>query len=261
METPTMEKEQETAKLKKEPEFNNWVRDYYNTEKQEVAKGNYEYFRWFSTPKKQRQFRQTTFSLRHHLSDIKFKNCLDIGCGPGTWTFLLLELSPDAKFTCIDISKEMLAQFKSRVNSQNIKFVVGSFTDFPLKGKYDFIFCSRSIDYMENKQIAIRKLFDLLKSKGKGIIITSPPHPNIVKIKKAMGKKINLQHTKRISVDEMKIRLSQQGFTNIEIYPILFTDSLPEALNEKLFNDNYKKPWNRVSKMFASSYLVKFEKP
>jgi ubiquinone/menaquinone biosynthesis C-methylase UbiE len=251
----------ETSTLKKEQSFNDWVRDFYNSDKQVSAKGNYEHFRWFSTPKKRRQHEQTTQSLTFHLQDIQFKNCLDIGCGPGTWTFLLLDKYKEANFTCLDISKEMLAQFQSRVNNPKINFIVSSFSDFQVQEKYDFIFCSRSIDYMEDKPAVIQKMFDSLDSKGKGIIVTSPPHPTLAKIKQLAGKKINQQHTQRIPVDEMKSLLDKTGFTNIQFFPILFADKLPEALNKSLFNNNYKKPWNTTSKLFASGYLVKFEKP
>ena len=251
----------ETPLVKKEESFNNWVRDFYDSDKQIAVKGDYEHFRWFSTEKKRRQHEQTTRSLKFHLEDINFKNCLDIGCGPGTWTFLLLDKYKEANFTCLDISKEMLAQFQSRVNNEKINFVVSSFSDFQTKEKYDFIFCSRSIDYMENKPLVIKKMFDSLESKGKGIIVTSPPHPTLSKVKQLLGKKINQQHTKRISTDEMNSLLKQTGFTNIKFFPILFGDQLPESLNNYLFNNNYKKPWNLMSKMAASGYIVKFEKP
>jgi len=56
----------------------------------------------------------------------------------------------------------------------------------------------------------------------------------------------------------MNSLLRKNGFVNIEFYPILFSDfkPLPTAL---LFT--YKKPWGLLSKMFASGYIVKFEKP
>jgi len=247
------------SKQKKES-FNDWVRGFYDDKAKNYTRGDYEKFRWFASKKKKRQYYQTTRSLLFHLRNVNFKTCLDIGCGPGTWTFLLLKKYPSSKFTCLDISKEMLTQFKSRVNEKRINFVVSAFTDFKKKEKYDFIFASRSIDYMENKSLVIKKMYDLLNSGGKGIIVTSPPHPTFIKIKKFLGKKLNKQHTQRISVKKMNKLLQEVGFKNIEFSPILFTDSLPEFLNKFLFNLFYKKRWNLISKMFASGYLVKFEK-
>jgi len=71
---------------------------------------------------------------------------------------------------------------------------------------------------------------------------------------------LNKQHTQRISVRKMKKLLQDVGFKNIEFFPILFTDSLPEIFNKILFNLFYKKRWNLIPKLFASGYLVKFEK-
>jgi len=247
------------SKQKKES-FNDWVREFYDDKAKNYTHGDYEKFRWFASKKKKRQYYQTTRSLLFHLRNVNFKTCLDIGCGPGTWTFLLLKKYPTSEFICLDISKEMLMQFKSRVNEKRINFVVSAFTDFKTKNKYDFIFASRSIDYMEDKPLVIKKIYDLLNSGGKGIIVTSPPHSISVKIKKFFGKKLNKQHTQRISVRKMKKLLQDVGFKNIEFFPILFTDSLPEIFNKILFNLFYKKRWNLIPKLFASGYLVKFEK-
>jgi ubiquinone/menaquinone biosynthesis C-methylase UbiE len=247
--------------ITKEKSFNDWIREFYNNDKQQAAKGNYEYFRWFSSEKKRRQYQQTTRSLNYHLSNTTFKNCLDIGCGPGTWTFLLLKRFPQANFTCLDISKEMLSQFQSRINSPRIEFVISAFSDFPLNKKYDFLFSSRSIEYMENKPLVIKKMYDALESGGKGMIVTSPPHEIYTKVKKILGKKENLQHTKRIFIREMYYLLKNAGFKNIRTYPILFADQLPESLNHLLFDNLYKKKWNLLSTLFASGYIVKFDKP
>jgi len=95
---------------------------------------------------------------------------------------------------------------------------------------------------------------------AKAIIITSPPHRIAMKIKKVLGKKIDKNHSQRISVKEMKKILSQNRFKKIEFYPILFSDFLPIP-QKFLFERNYKKQWGTVAKLFASGYLVKFQKP
>jgi len=244
-------------------EFDNWMREFYNKKAKETTKGNYEYYRWFSSKRKRRQYRHTVKSLLFHLRNIEFKNCLEIGCGPGTWTKLLLRKYPDTKFTCLDISKEMIAQFKKAVKSKNknqIKTKVINFLDYDSKEKYDFIFFSRAIEYIPNKARVIEKLYDLMENRGKCILITSPPHPFILSLKKLSGKKVNVQHTQRISVKHLAHLLRKQGFKKIRFYPILFADYL-FVPNTFLFNLLYRKRFGMLSKMFASSYLAKFEKP
>lgn len=241
-----------------EEKFNLWIKEFYDKNKA-LKEGNYEYFRWFSSKKKRVQYKFTTYSLLFHLRDIEFDNCLDIGCGPGTWTKLLLKKYPNAKFTCLDISKEMLNQFKKTNNEKRITFVVDAFTDKNFKNKYDFIISSRSIEYMENKPKVINKIYDLLKENGKGIIVTSPPHPLILNIKRFFGKKINYYHTRRISVKQMRYLLKEAGFKKIKVYPILFSD-FSLVPRKFLFKFLYKKSWGVLSKMFASGYIVKFQK-
>ena len=249
------------SKLLNNHGFNKWIKDFYNNKAKNITRGDYEYFRWFSNKKKIRQYEQTIRSLNFHLRNMEFKDCLDVGCGPGTWTFLLLNKYKEARFTCLDISKEMILQFKKRINESRISFIVSSFIDYDIKKTYDFIFCSRSIDYMENKPLVIKRMYQSLCNGGKGMIITSPPHPKLLKIKKIFGKEINLQHTERISAKEMKALLNENRFINIEFFPILFTDYLPETINKFFFNNFYKRQLNLISKIFTSSYIVKFEKP
>ncbi len=246
--------------MEKDLEFSNWIRNFYNIKAKKISDKGYEYARWFSTKEKSRQYKFSTLSLLYHLRDIEFKNCLEIGCGPGTWTKLLLKKYPRAKFTCLDISREMIKQFKSAIKSKKVKAITNNFLDQKFKEKYNFIFCSRAIEYIPNKQIVIRKIYSLLEPGGKGIIITSPPHPAFLSIKKLLGKKIDFEHSQRISIKEMSRLLRKTGFEKINFYPILFTDSflVPTSF---LFRNFYKKKWGLVSKMLASGYLVKFEKP
>jgi len=241
-------------------EFSSWMRNFYNNKAKVTYGGEYEYNRWLINKIKRKQYRFSIQSYLFHLRDINFKNALEIGCGPGTWTRLLLKRYPEAKITTTDISEEMINQLKKRINDKRVKTKVINFLEFPEKEKFDFIFFSRAIEYIPNKSKVIEKIYNLLESSGKCLIITSPPHPKTVAIKKFFGKKINLQHTQRISVKEMEFLLKKQGFKNIKFYPVLFVDFflVPNSL---LFKFLYKRKWGLLSKMFASSYLVKFEKP
>ncbi len=250
---------QQAFKTSEDREFDNRMRDFYNKKSKNISSQGYEYARWFSSPNKIRQYKFSTRSILYHLREVNLKNCLDVGCGPGTWTKLLLKKYPYAKFTCVDISKEMLQQFRDSIKSKNVKTVESSYLDFDTEEKFDFIFSSRSIEYIPNKPAVIKKFSQQLIKGGKGIIITSPPHLLVLSIKKALGKKIDKEHTKRISVPEMYRLLRKNGFTKIEFYPILFSDFflVPTSF---LFKKFFKKRWGVVSKMFASGYIVKFEK-
>ncbi len=237
----------------------NWMRRFYDIKVGEKIKTDYEYYRWFSTKRKIRQYNFSKKSLLFHLRDITFKDCLEIGCGPGTWTKLLLEKYPGAEFTCLDISKEMIKQFKKKIKNKRVKTIAGDFLYYKFNKKFEFIFSSRAIEYIPNKPKVIEKIYNLLEDKGKGIIITSPPHPTVLRIKRFFGKKTDLEHTQRISVKEIKFLLEKSGFKNVYVCPILFSDFFLVP-NSFLFNLLYKHKWGALSRMFASGYIVKFEK-
>lgn len=240
-------------------EFAEWMREFYNKKAKSVFKGDYECYRWFSTPIKKRQYAFTTLSLLYHLRDIRFKNCLEIGCGAGTWTKLLIKKYPKARFTCLDISKEMIKQFKIKIKSKRVKIIINNFLDQEFKSKYDFIFCSRAIEYIPNKPEVIKKFYELLLPGGNGIIVSSSPHPVFFRIKKLFKRKINLQHTQRISVKDLYKLLKNAGFVNIEFYPILFSE-LKVIPTKRLFKNLYKKKFGILSRIFATGYITKFKK-
>lgn len=253
-------KDSSVNKINEDLEFSNWIRSFYNAKAKDISDKGYEYARWFSTKEKRRQYKFTTISLLHHFKDIDFKNCLEIGCGPGTWTKLLIKKYPNSRFTCLDISKEMIKQFKRNVKSKKVKIIVNNFLDHDFKNKkYDLIFCSRAIEYIPDKRKIISKFYRLMNENGKGIIVTSPPHPIILNIKKAFGKKIDREHTQRISVKRLNELLEKAGFINIKFYPILFIDLLfvPTTF---LFKKLYKKRLGLFSRIFSTSYIVKFER-
>lgn len=251
------------TELKKEDkEFGDWMREFYNKKAKNISDKGYEYARWFGSERKQRQYRHSVQSLLYHMRNIDFKNCLEVGCGPGTWTKLLLKKYPHTTFTCLDISKEMIRQFKENIpERKRVKTLVDNFLDHGFKKEqFDLIFCSRAIEYIPHKVAVIKKFYSLLRDGGKGIIVSSPPHPAFFALKKMFGKKVNVQHTKRISVRNIVYVLRKTGFRNVKAYPILFSDFFLVP-NQILFRMLHKKEWGLLSRMFASSYIITFEKP
>jgi SAM-dependent methyltransferase len=246
--------------MENDAEFGDWMRDFYNRKSKNISDKGYEYARWFSTANKRRQHKFSTMSLLFHLRNVEFNDVLEVGCGPGTWTKLLIEKHPGADFTCLDISEEMLKQFEENVKSARVKTIVNNFLDEDFKKSYDFVFCSRAIEYIPGKKKVVEKFNSLLRPGGKGIIISSPPHPLIFSFKRALGKGVHKEHTQRISVEDLGRFLREAGFKKIEFYPILFSD-FPLVPTGFLFRRFYRRKWGVLARMFASGYIVKFEKP
>jgi len=77
------------------------------------------------------------YALRTILKNIHFDNCLEIGCGTGKNTVWLLTKAKYIK--AVDLSDEMLAIAKSKVNSEHVEFLQADITQ-------PWTFCDRQFD-------------------------------------------------------------------------------------------------------------------
>jgi ubiquinone/menaquinone biosynthesis C-methylase UbiE len=106
------------------------------------------------------------------------RSVLEVGPGPGTWTKILLEANAEAKYTLVDISKEMLGQAQEGLSDRsNVLFVESDLLAFESSKKFDFFFSSRAIEYMPDKHTVCAKISSLLAPGAHGAIITKMPKP------------------------------------------------------------------------------------
>lgn len=88
--------------------------------------------------------------LRETLSTIHFDNCLEIGCGTGKNTVWFIE---NAKhITAVDLSDEMLAKAKEKINSDKVAFKQADITtDWAfINQQYDLINFSLVLEHINN---------------------------------------------------------------------------------------------------------------
>ncbi len=89
-------------------------------------------------------------ALQETLHDINFKSCLEIGCGTGKNTAWLITKAKQV--TAVDLSEEMLAKAKEKINNDNVEFIEADITanwTFA-KEKYDFITFSLVLEHIQN---------------------------------------------------------------------------------------------------------------
>lgn len=65
-------------------------------------------------------------SLQNTLAHIQFDTCLEIGCGTGKNTAWLITKAKE--ITAIDLSEEMLAKAKEKINSETVQFIQADIT-------------------------------------------------------------------------------------------------------------------------------------
>lgn len=89
-------------------------------------------------------------ALQKTLQNINFKTCLEIGCGTGKNTAWLITKAKQV--TAVDLSEEMLAKAKEKINNDNVEFIEADITanwTFAEK-KYDFITFSLVLEHIQN---------------------------------------------------------------------------------------------------------------
>jgi 2-polyprenyl-3-methyl-5-hydroxy-6-metoxy-1,4-benzoquinol methylase len=91
----------------------------------------------------------------------KYKNCLDIGSGPGVHTAIMRE----AGLEVFQLDKY------SETAEYKVDFIAHEFNQ-----KFDVIFCSHVIEHQRNVGLFLDKIFDILSDDGV-LIISAPKHP------------------------------------------------------------------------------------
>ncbi len=112
-------------------------------------------------------------NLSRQICDLKGKKVVDLGCGNGMLTSLLVKKGAKKVFG-IDFSKNMVEIAKKRV--PNAKFVVGNIrhTDFP-SNYFDFALCSLVLDGMRDIGGVLSEINRILKPNGMLILIIRNP--------------------------------------------------------------------------------------
>ncbi len=147
------------------------------------------------------------------------KKILDIGCGVGTLSLYLANKGNSVDG--IDISNNAIKACKDSANilklNKNTNFRVMKFPEQIPNKKFDFILFIEVIEHLENDQLALKKIFTLLK-KG-GIVILSTPSRNAPLYKLGLASKFDKEvgHLRRYTVDELESKCKKVGFEVIEI--------------------------------------------
>jgi SAM-dependent methyltransferase len=95
---------------------------------------------------------------------------LEAGCGVGAQTRLLVKHSPDAVFTCIDISEKSLAsaqKLKDSGSFENVTFQQGNIHSLDFTDEaFDHVFICFVLEHLDDPVAALTELKRVLKSAG-----------------------------------------------------------------------------------------------
>jgi SAM-dependent methyltransferase len=128
---------------------------------------------------KYNEIRTTDYEPIEYLRDLfsKYERCVavDIGCGPGRYALLLLQMMPQLHLTCVDRSRDMIAETKRLLHSANInrfKIARADADDFPLDpNSVDVVFTFNAVHHFILPAF-LREARRVLKKPGLIVIYT-----------------------------------------------------------------------------------------
>lgn len=154
------------------------VAHYFSERQAHDQAYGYEYLRWFRTKRGWLDYRTTYEGITAALQTLPAaERIFEMGTGPGTWTRLLHRAFPSSSLDLLDVSQTMRDEFLSNLGDPGrFKYNVGAFEDFPIpEGTYDLFASFRALEYLPQKDFALRKVRRILKSGGFCIFVTKNP--------------------------------------------------------------------------------------
>jgi ubiquinone/menaquinone biosynthesis C-methylase UbiE len=105
-------------------------------------------------------------ALRTSLADISFDHLLEIGCGTGKNTVWFVEKANH--ITAVDLSEEMLAKAREKVNSSKVEFIQADITKPWAFGKnnFDLVSFSLVLEHIENLDFIFENAAAALRAGG-----------------------------------------------------------------------------------------------
>jgi ubiquinone/menaquinone biosynthesis C-methylase UbiE len=229
-------------------------------------KGGYERWRWMRNTGTRLDYERTKECIVKFFGKSRPLRMLEIGCGPGIWSRIFLKASK--KLDLLDISKGMLDAARDVLGDGKVRYLLGDFQtfEFPESRKYDYIASIRSLEYMDHKPKAIKKMHSLLKKGGKIMIITKSPASELRKKVPLLGivSKTPKLHRDQIRHDELEKMMMDAGFRKVKSHPVvihpffLFRTSLHNEISSRLYRKGHKMRMKKSR--FIESYMTTAEK-
>jgi len=91
---------------------------------------------------------------------------LDIGCGNGWVVRKISQLPNCRKAVGIDKSKTMIKKAKEKKTSENESYFITDLESWKYTGKFDIVFSMESLYYSVPMEIALKKVYRLIKKQG-----------------------------------------------------------------------------------------------
>ena len=151
--------------------------------------------------------------LRENKVFSKIKSVLDIGCGIGEFTKILVQKG--FFVTAVDYSEDVVAFAQKLNNNPNAKFLTANIYDLPFnKNTYDMVICIAVFQHLKDLQKAISEIKRVLRPGGIFVIITLNPF--------SLDTLFQKENIIRYSPFWVKKQFEKLGFEKIKIKGVFF---------------------------------------
>lgn len=107
---------------------------------------------------------QPSIDLIGRINQIEPKSIIDIGCGPGNSTQVLVNRWPKTRITGLDSSTAMIK--KAKKDYPNQEWIVADALTYEPEIKYDIIFSNAVIQWITNHEKLLTKFHEILSDNG-----------------------------------------------------------------------------------------------
>jgi len=146
---------------------------------------------------------------------------LDIGCGSGTLCFYIANKG-NSVFG-VDISSKAISTCQESAHILGMKNATFKVIDFPsenINGKFDFIISSEVIEHLEDDNLALKKIYGLLRNNGVLIITTPSSHAPLHRLGYAINFDKRVGHLRRYTIESLSKQCEDIGFMIVEAHKI-----------------------------------------
>lgn len=95
---------------------------------------------------------------------------IDLGCGTGAVSKLVMEAYPETRLTCLDMTEKMMDVAKERLaDHENVRYVLSDLHRFRFDGPYDVVISSLALHHIvtdRDKKIIYGRIFEALAPGG-----------------------------------------------------------------------------------------------
>lgn len=213
--------------------------------------------------------RKVGINTRHRIIAKKVKklgiaptaNILEIGCGIGTLSKLLIRLVPNGHFTGCDISPKSIEYARQFNPDKNAEFICSDMSDFTHSKKFDCVVFPDVLEHIPLEQH--KNLFEIIAgiSTENAIWFINIPEPNVLDYHREHNPHLLQIIDQSLSMQDLLNNVYPTGFELVSMNPYFIHTQIPNYVaivftnNPKVKSLNMRNQFKLVWQNFKAKYL------